>query len=124
MSMPALAIIAAASDGGSAGSGLASFLPLLLIVAVFYLLLIRPQQRKARQHQELVKSIGTGDLVVTIGGIHGTVESMDEDTVRIEIAPGTVITMARAAIARRVLDADAPEDEDPTTPDSDSTDTP
>ncbi|MPZ74243.1 MAG: preprotein translocase subunit YajC [Nitriliruptorales bacterium] len=99
-------ILVAASEGEPTGGGLTTFLPLLLIVAVFYLLLIRPQQRKAKQHQALVRSIGTGDRVVTIGGIHGTVESIDDDTIRIEIAPGTVITMTRAAIARRLVDAD------------------
>src|SRR5687768_15264633 len=100
----ALTTILAAETGGGAGSGLVQFLPLLLIVAVFYLLLIRPQQRKAKQHQDLVSSIGTGDRVVTIGGIHGTVETIDEETVRLEVAPGTVLTMARGAIARRLID--------------------
>ena len=98
-------LAAEAAEGGNAAM---QFLPLLLIVAVFYLLLIRPQQRKARQHQELVQSIGTGDRVVTIGGIHGTVESIDDDTARIEVAPGTVITVARVALARRIVDADGP----------------
>lgn len=99
-------VLAAESTGG--GSAFAQFLPLLLIVAVFYLLLIRPQQRKAKAHQQLVQSIGTGDRIVTIGGIHGTVETIDDDTARIEVAPGTVITMTRAAIARRLVDADEP----------------
>ena len=86
--------------------GISSFIPLLVIVAVFYLLLVRPQQRKARQHQELVQSTNVGDRVVTIGGIHGTVQTIDEDTVQLEVASGTVITMARTAIARRLVDAD------------------
>lgn len=101
----AMGFVLAQQTGG--GNALVNFVPLLLIIAVFYLLLIRPQQRKAKQHQQLVQSVGTGDRVVTIGGIHGTVETLDDDTVRIEVAPGTVITMTRAAIARRVIDADA-----------------
>lgn len=125
MPVPALAMLLAAEGQTGGGGGFASFLPLLLIIAVFYLLLIRPQQRKARQHQELVRSIGTGDVVVTIGGIHGTVETIDEDTVRLEVAPGTVLTMTRAAIARRVVDADSGvEDDDLSSdPDADSNDT-
>lgn len=91
----------------SGAQGLANFIPLLLIVAVFYLLLIRPQQRKAKQHAELIKSIGVGDRVVTIGGLHATVVSLDEETARLEIAPGTAITMTRGAISRRLVDADA-----------------
>ena len=110
MYMLALSTVLADSHTGG-GNAVAGFLPILLIVAVFYLLLIRPQQRKAKQHQELVQSIGTGDRIVTIGGMHGTVESIDEDTARIEVAPGTVITMARVAIARRIIDADEPDDE-------------
>lgn len=94
------------------GRGLAQFIPFLLIAAVFYLLLIRPQQRKAKQHQELVSSVGVGDRVVTIGGIHGTVESIDDDTMLLEIAPGTSITLIRAAIARKVVDTqESAEDE-------------
>lgn len=107
--------------------GVAQFIPLLLIVAVFYLLLIRPQQRKAKQHQTLVQSVDAGDRVVTIGGLHGTVESLDDETMRLEIAPGTVITMTRGAIARRVVDADQandPDDPELSDPASDSTDSP
>ncbi len=101
--MPALVSPLFAQAGGG---GIASFLPLILLIAVFYFLLIRPQQAKARQHRALIASIGTGDRVVTIGGLHGTVDSIDEDTVRIEVAPGTVLTVARTAIARRLVDAD------------------
>ena len=106
--------------------GVAQFLPLLLIVAVFYLLIIRPQQRKVRQHQSLVRSVDVADRVVTVGGIHGTVIEIDDATMRLEIAPGTVITMARSAIASRLVDADTGEDDDAGVPDtpSDSTDSP
>jgi preprotein translocase subunit YajC len=85
---------------------LASFLPLILIVAVFYFLLIRPQQNRAKQHRELVSSVGTVERVVTIGGMHGTVQAVDEDTIRLEIAPGTVVTYAKSAVSRRLVDAD------------------
>lgn len=109
------------------GSGLAGFLPLLVIVAVFYLLLIRPQQRKAKQQQQLISSIGVGDRVITIGGIHGTVETLDDATMRLEVAPGMSITMARSAIARRVFDADGPDESDDSVEETtlpDQTDTP
>ena len=125
-----LTILATEAAPQSPGSGFLQFLPLLLIVAVFYLLLIRPQQRKAKAHQELVSSIGTGDRVVTIGGIHGLVEFMDDDTVRLEVAPGTVITFARGAIARRLTEDDEPtatetsESYDGLTVETDPTDTP
>ena len=108
----ALAALLATESTGGGGGGVVSFLPLLLIVAVFYLLLIRPQQRKARAHQALVQSVSEGDRIVTIGGIHGTVERLDDETVRIEIAPGVAITMARGAVAKKVVDADTAVDDD------------
>ncbi len=79
---------------------------LIFMFVIFYLLLIRPQQQRAKAQRQLIGSIGTGDRVVTIGGLHGTVEAVDDDTVRLEIAPGTVVTFARQAIARRLVDAD------------------
>lgn len=88
---------------------LAQLLPILLIIAVFYLLLIRPQQKRARQHRELVSSIENGDRIVTIGGLHGTVEAVDEDTVRLELIPGTTITVSKQAVSRRLVDADSGE---------------
>lgn len=90
---------------------LAQLIPIILIIAVFYLLLIRPQQKRARQHRELVSSIETGDRVVTIGGLHGTVQAVDEDTLRLELVPGTTITVSKQAVSRRLVDADTGVDE-------------
>ncbi|MEX0659598.1 MAG: preprotein translocase subunit YajC [Egibacteraceae bacterium] len=103
-----------AQDGGS-GNPIAGILPIVLIIAVFYLLLIRPQQKRARQHRELVTSVDVGDQVVTIGGLHGTVRSLDEDTIRLELAPNLDVTLAKQAVSRRLVDADAGElgDTDP-----------
>lgn len=100
-----LALLAATEP--SAGGSIGGLIFPVLMIAVFYLLLIRPQQRKAKAQQALVSSISAGDRVVTIGGVHATVVSVDEDTMRLEIAPGTVITMARGAVARKLVDADA-----------------
>lgn len=104
--MTALLAAAETSSGGIGGL----LLPVIMI-AVFYLLLIRPQQRKAKKQQALISSVSAGDRVVTIGGLHATVVSLDDETMRLEIAPGVAITMARGAIARRLVDAD--EDETP-----------
>lgn len=89
-----------------AGNPLAGILPIVLIIAVFYLLLIRPQQKRARQHRELVSAVDVGDQVVTIGGLHGTVRSVDDDTIRLELAPNLDITLAKQAVSRRLVDAD------------------
>jgi preprotein translocase subunit YajC len=86
---------------------LAQLFPFLLIAVVFYFFLIRPQRARQQQQRALIDSLDRNDRVVTIGGLHGTVDSVDDDTLRLEIAPGTVVTFAKAAIARRILDADS-----------------
>ena len=93
-----------AQEGG--GDALVGFLPIILIVVVFYFLLIRPQQKRARQHRELVSSVSAGDRVVTIGGLHGTVRTVDEETIQLEVAPNLDMTVAKQAVSRRLIDAD------------------
>lgn len=85
-------------------NAVSQLLPLVLIALAFYFLVIRPQRKRAEAQRALLASIGAGDRVVTIGGFHGTVQSVDEDTLRLELAPGTVVTIARPAIARKVTD--------------------
>jgi len=78
-----------------------SILWLVLIIAVFYFLLIRPQQQRAREHRTLMAEIKAGDRVVTIGGIFGTIKAIEDDMVSLEIARDTSITIAKSAIASR-----------------------
>jgi preprotein translocase subunit YajC len=88
---------AAASSGGG------SFTPLLLIVLLFvvmYFLMIRPQQKRRREAMQMQNTLGPGDRVQTIGGMQGTVISIDDDVVTLEIAPGVRVQFARPAIAR------------------------
>lgn len=88
----------AAAPGGIAG-GLESFLPLILIFVVFYFLLIRPQQKKAKQHRELLGALRRGDRVVTAGGIIGTITKIASDTeVIVEIAEGVRVRVMRGTI--------------------------
>src|SRR5438093_2342160 len=88
---------------------LATFVPILLIGVVFYFLLIRPQQRRARAQRELTQSVAEGDEVVTIGGMFGIVRELDDDSVLLEVAPGTELRFLRSAIARKL----AGDDEEP-----------
>ena len=76
---------------------------LALMVAIFYFLLIRPQQRRARQQRDLVNSLQIGDEVITIGGMFGTIRRMDEDEVTLEVSPGTTIRMVKSAVARKFV---------------------
>jgi len=82
-------------------------LPLVVLAAAFYLLIIRPQQKRQRDHRLLMDSLAVGDRVVTIGGVYGTVSSLDDDRVGVEVATGVVVEFARSAIARKVEDAGA-----------------
>jgi preprotein translocase subunit YajC len=86
--------------------GLVSFLPLIALFAVFYLLLVRPQQKRAKQQRALVNAVEVNDRIVTLGGIHGTVRYVDDDILHLEVAPGTQITFNKQAVARRLVDAD------------------
>jgi preprotein translocase subunit YajC len=76
---------------------------LALMVAVFYFLLIRPQQRRVRQQRELVNSLGVGDEVITIGGMFGTIKRMNDEEVTLEVSPGTEIRLVKSAVARKFV---------------------
>jgi preprotein translocase subunit YajC len=99
--------ILAQTDGTSSGGSLISLLfPLVLLGGVFYFLLLRPNRTRQRQQQNLLASLQVGDEVVTAGGIFGTLKEIDEgdDTVTVEIAPGTNVRMLRRAISQRLVD--------------------
>jgi len=82
-------------------------MPLVFIFVIFYFLLIRPQQKKQKEHEKLVKSVKTGDQVVTNAGIHGTVSNVKDATVIIKIADNVKVEFDRAAIAAVEKSADA-----------------
>jgi len=79
-----------------------------------WVLLILPQQRRMRQHQAVVASLRAGDEVVTAGGVYGTITSVDEETLAVEVAPGVVLRVLRSAVSQRVgpIDEEAIGDED------------
>ncbi|MGO1117439.1 preprotein translocase subunit YajC [Rhodovibrionaceae bacterium A322] len=90
-----------AQDAGAAGGAdmLTSFLPLILIFAVFYFLLIRPQQKKAKQHRAMIDAVKRGDEVLTAGGLFGKVTKVVDDTkVEVEIAEGVKVRVAKATL--------------------------
>jgi preprotein translocase subunit YajC len=89
-----------AQTGGAGGSDmLVSFLPLILIFVVFWFFLIRPQQKKMKDHRELVAGLRRGDQVVTGGGIMGRVTKLiDDNTVQVEVAEGVRVRVVRGTI--------------------------
>jgi len=85
--------------GGSDGGGFTAFIPLILMFGIFYFLLIRPQQKKAKQHQEMINALKKGDKVITSGGIHGRITAVNDTTITLEIADKVRIKVARGNVA-------------------------
>ena len=85
MSVP-LAALWLQADGGAGGDPFSFLFPVALIFLIFYLLLIRPQQKRQREHETLLKSLEKGDRVVSSGGLHGTVTGVTDDVLTLEIA--------------------------------------
>ena len=90
------------TPGGGAPGGMSVFIPLILMFAVFYFLLIRPQQKKQRTHQDMLKSLKVGDRVVTTGGLFGTIVAGGDQTIKLEIADKVRVEVGRSYIAGKV----------------------
>ncbi|MGF6862100.1 preprotein translocase subunit YajC [Rhodobacteraceae bacterium MBR-64] len=89
----------AQAAGGAAGA-FTSFVPLILIFAIMYLLLIRPQQKKLKEHKAMVEALRRGDQIVTQGGIIGKVSKVKEDgEIEVEIAEGVRVRVVRSTVA-------------------------
>jgi preprotein translocase subunit YajC len=74
------------------------FLPLIIIFAIFYFILIRPQQQKQKKHKSMLDSLKNGDKVITIGGLYGIIREIKGDVLTLEIAKDVVINASRSAI--------------------------
>ncbi len=96
--MTGIAYAQGAAAGAGAAGGIASFVPLILIFVVFYFLLIRPQQKKAKQHQAYLNDLKKGEKVITGGGIHGRITGLTDSTVTLEIAENVRIKVTRSSI--------------------------
>lgn len=105
-------VVLAQAEGGG-GSALGLLVPLGLMGVLFYFLLIRPQQRRARAQRDLISSVEVGDEIMTAGGILGTVTAMDEDDelLTVEIAPGTRIRVVKRAVSQRFVEEDEADEE-------------
>jgi preprotein translocase subunit YajC len=97
--MPLFLLMAAPGGSGGNQNPMAALIPLVLIIVVFYFLLIRPQQKRAKSHRSMLDQIKTGDQVVTIGGLRGTVAAVDKDTVLLRVADNVKLTFNKSAIA-------------------------
>ncbi len=101
-------------SGGEGPAGMLSgFLPLILVFAIFWFLVIRPQQKRAKEHRGIVEHLKKGDEVTTDGGIFGTIQKVAETSVTLEIAPKVSIRIQRARIADLVKESKVKESKSP-----------
>jgi len=94
-----IAYAMAPGGGQGGGGGFAAFIPLILLFAIFYFILIRPQQKRQKEHRQLLETLKKGDRVVTGGGLHGTIVSITDTVVTLEIADKVRVKVNRAAVA-------------------------
>ena len=97
-----LAAISGCAPGAETGEG-SSILPfvifLVVIFGLMYLVMIRPQRKRQKEHQELVQQLNKGDQVVTAGGIYGSIESLSEESIVIKVESGATMRVARGSVA-------------------------
>ena len=86
-------------SGGSGAGGYAGLIPLVLMFVIFYFLLIRPQQTKAKKHRELLSNLKRGDSVITSGGIYGRIAEINENIVVLEVADKVRIKVGRGFVS-------------------------
>jgi len=99
--------LAMAAPEGQQGGGFALFLPMILIFVIFYFLMLRPQAKKAKEHEKMISQLTKGDEIVTSGGIHGVVQRVNEKemTLVIKIADDVKIEIDRAAVGRKITNS-------------------
>jgi preprotein translocase subunit YajC len=96
----------ALGQGGAGGQGGAAgftgFIPIILMFVIFYFLLIRPQQKKSKDHRQMISNLKKGDRIITSGGIHGRITGMDDATLTVEIADKVRVKVARGNVSALV----------------------
>ncbi|GHV68992.1 hypothetical protein AGMMS49928_09930 [Spirochaetia bacterium] len=87
------------AEGGGAGSLITTFIPFILIIGIFYFLIIRPQNKKQKDTQKMLSALKKGDKIVTIGGVHGVIQSVKEHTVVVKVDENSRLEFSRSAIS-------------------------
>jgi len=105
--------------GGQAGGGFSAFVPLILMFVIFYFLLIRPQQKKTKEHRTMIGNLRKGDRIITSGGLHGRITAVDDVTLTVEIADKVRVKINRGNIAGLAQQAPKPQASTPPKSDSD-----
>ena len=90
------------AGAGSQGGGMISMLPIIGIFALMYFLLIRPQQKKQKEHQAMVAALKKGDKIISSGGLHGVITGISDDAITMEIAPKVRVKITRGSVAGKL----------------------
>ena len=93
-----------AASGGEAGIGWGMILFWILIFAVFYFILIRPQQKQQKEHKKLISELKAGDHIVTIGGFKGVITKVTDEGFKVRFAPEVEMEIIKSAVGRRASD--------------------
>lgn len=86
--------------GGQGAGGFTSLIPIVLMFVIFYFLLIRPQQKKAKEHREMISQVRKGDRIVTSGGLHGRITAVSDSTLTVEIADRVRVKIDRGNVSK------------------------
>jgi preprotein translocase subunit YajC len=100
MDLSSVFAMAGQPEGG--GNPIMGFVPLILVMGIFYMLILRPQQRRQKQHKEMILALGRGDKVLTSGGLYATIQDVKDEYFVCTIADGVKVEIARNAVSARV----------------------
>lgn len=98
-------LLSNAAPAAAQQPGMAMFVPLLLILGIFYFMLVRPQQRKEKERRKMIESLRAGAKIVFAGGLMGTIQEASEKTFKVELCPGVTVEIARECVSAVVSDA-------------------
>ncbi len=96
-------LVLAQTDPAASPSILVSFAPYILLFVVFYFLLIRPNRRRQSEQQNLLASLEVGDEIVTLGGIHGRIRALDEETLVLTVEDGSFFRLERGRVSKKIV---------------------
>ena len=90
---------APAANAQPAGGGMGMMVPMLLILAIFYFMMIRPQQRKEKERRKMIEELRAGAKIIFAGGLMGTIQEATEKTFKVELCPGVMVEIARSCVS-------------------------
>lgn len=93
-------------------AAMVSWMPILFMVAIFYFMLYKPQQKARKDRENMLDRLHIGLRIVTVGGIYGTIDDLDSDTVKLKVAENVVIEISRAAVSAIITPKDSTADDD------------